>query len=349
MRFAIARWLVVVPVITVAALLALAGALAPWSLWGWSVLAAVVAAAVALAMRPSRGRRGLALAAALAFVVIAVIRVAATGGAGAPGRMLTLPGAGSSRWLGRLVDEQDVSLAGARVLTWRWPLVREERATLPRAMRAAYVDMRADVGLTPSPVLDTLVGRQRPDAFDAIVIARAGAAPAETAVVFLHGFAGSFTLECWLVARAADAIGAITVCPATGFSGRWSERDGERTLRATLDLLHDRNIRRVYLAGLSNGAAGAAALVPRYGPSLAGLILISGAPAVSAAPGVPALVVHGDRDPMASARAARAYATQHHGRYAGFDAGHFVLLTHRDETRAAIADWLRATEAALDR
>jgi len=59
MRFAIARWLVVVPVITVAALLALAGALAPWSLWGWSVLAAVVAAAVALAMRPSRGRRGL--------------------------------------------------------------------------------------------------------------------------------------------------------------------------------------------------------------------------------------------------------------------------------------------------
>jgi alpha/beta superfamily hydrolase len=333
----------------VTAVLALAGALAPWSVWGWSVLVAVGAVAVALAMRPSRRRRGLALAAALAVVVIVVIRIAATGRAGAPAHMLTLPGAGSSRWLGRLVDEQDVSLAGVRVLTWRWPLIREERATLPRAMRAAYVDMRADLGLTPSPVLGTLLGRQRSDAFDAIVVARAGDTPAESAVVFLHGFAGSFTLECWLVARAADAIGALTVCPATGFSGRWSDHDGDRTLRATIDFLHDRNIRRVYLAGLSNGAAGAAALASRYRTWFAGLILIAGAPAVSTAPGVPALVVHGDRDPMASARAARAYATQHHVRYAGFDAGHFVLLTHRDEVRATIADWLRATDAARAR
>ena len=164
-------------------------------------------------------------------------------------------------------------------------------------------------------------------------------------MVFLHGFAGSFTLECWLVARAADAIGAITVCPATGFSGRWSDRDGERTLRATLDFLRARNIRRVYLAGLSNGAAGAAALAPRFAGSLAGLILISGAPAAGPAAGLPALVVHGDRDPMASAALPRArMPRQHHARYAGFDAGHFVLLTHRDEARAAIASWLRATE-----
>src|SRR4029077_9562922 len=119
-------------------------------------------------------------------------------------------------------------------------------------------------------------GRQGPAAFDAIVIERArDAAPARSAVVFLHGFAGSFTLECWLVARAADAIGAITVCPATVLSGRWGDRDGERTLRATLDFLRARNIRRVYLAGLSNGAAGAAALAPRFAGSLAGLILIS--------------------------------------------------------------------------
>ena len=309
------------------------------------MLAAVAAAAVALAMRPSRRRRWLALAAALAAVAIVVVRIAATGRGDAAGHMLTLPGAGSSRWLGRLVDEQDVGLAGARVLTWRWPLVREERATLPRAMRAAYVEMRSDLGVTPSPVLDTLLGRQGPAAFDAMVVARADAVPARSAVVFLHGFAGSFALECWLVARAADAIGAITVCPATGFSGRWSDRDGERTLRATLEYLRARDIRRVYLAGLSNGAAGAAALAPRFGGApLAGLILISGAPAAAPAPGLPALVVHGDRDPMASARAARAYASQHHARYAGFDAGHFVLLTHRDQTRAAIAAWLRATD-----
>ena len=331
-------------------MLALAGVAAPWSLWGWSALAAVAAAAVALVLRPSRRRRWPALAAALVVVAIAVIRVAATGRAGAPARMLTLPDGGSSRWLGRLIDEQDVALAGARLLTWRWPLTREERATLPRATRAAYVEMRSDLGLTPSPVFDNLLGRQSPAAFDAMVVARQrDAAPPRSAVVFLHGYAGSFTLECWLVARAADAIGAITVCPATGFSGRWSDRDGERTLRATLDFLRARNIRRVYLAGLSNGAAGAAALAPRFAGSLAGLILISGAPASGAAAGVPALVVHGDRDPMASAGGARSYVTQHHARYAGFDAGHFVLLTHRKEARAAIAGWLLATEAARNR
>jgi len=57
-------------------------------------------------------------------------------------------------------------------------------------------------------------------------------------------------------------------------------------------------------------------------------------------------VVHGERDPMASARAARAFAERTHGRYAGFDAGHFVLLTRREETRASIADWLRRRPAA---
>jgi pimeloyl-ACP methyl ester carboxylesterase len=61
---------------------------------------------------------------------------------------------------------------------------------------------------------------------------------------------------------------------------------------------------------------------------------------------LPTLVVHGERDPMASSRAARTLATRAHGSYAGFDAGHFVLLTRREETRASIADWLHRREAA---
>ena len=122
-------------------------------------------------------------------------------------------------------------------------------------------------------------------------------------------------------------------------------RDGERTLGATLDYLHARGIRRVYLAGLSNGAAGASALAPRFAPSLAGLILIPGAPAAGTAAGLPALVVQGEHDPMASAAAARAFAARAHASYVSLDGGHFVLLMQRARTRDTIAGWLRRQES----
>jgi len=116
-------------------------------------------------------------------------------------------------------------------------------------------------------ISDTLLGRQVPGAFDTVVIEpRAesnSASPIKTGVIFLHGYAGSYTLECWLVASAARAIGAVTVCPATDFSGHWRGEAGEQIVRATLDYLHTRGIRRVFLAGLSSGAMGASVLAPR--------------------------------------------------------------------------------------
>src|SRR5262245_28166429 len=162
-----------------------------------------------------------------------------------------------------------MSLLGARVLAWRWPLLRDERDGLAADIRDAYVEMRGDVGGSPSPVLDTALGRQTPTGFDTIVLEPPPGASG-AAVIFLHGYGGSFRLECWLVAAAARPIGALTVCPATGFTGHWSGREGERIVGATLDDLRGRGIQRVYLAGLSNGAAGAAALAPKLAPSLAG-------------------------------------------------------------------------------
>jgi hypothetical protein len=321
----------VVPIVV----LALLGVRAPWSPTGWIVLASLGLAA-ASAFVGVRRRRWLRALAAASIAVVVVARLLSSG---APAVMVTLPGATSSRWLGRIVDEQDLSLAGARVLAWRWPLVRDERDHLVAEMRAAYVEMRRDAGASPSPVLDTAFGRQRPDGFDTLIFEAPGS-DSGPAVVFLHGFAGSFRLECWLVAQAARAVGAITVCPATGFAGHWSGPDGERTLRATLEYLHARGVRRVFLAGLSNGAVGASALAPKFRPKLSGLILISGAPASGGAAGLPTLVVHGQHDPMASAAAARAFAARAGADYVGLDAGHFVLLMQRARARDAIAGWL---------
>ena len=332
--------LVAAPVLAAVAILAVLGVRTPWSASGWIVLAALGVSAARLFVRAPRTRLLLWALGAVSIASVMAVRLLSSG---APDVMLTLPGATSSRWLGRIVDEQDVSLVGARVLAWRWPLTADERDGLAREMRAAYVEMRGETSASPSPVLDTAFGRQHPDGFDTLVFETPERASG-TAVVFLHGFGGSFRLECWLVARAARAIDAITVCPATALSGRWSGRDGERTLAATLDYLQARGIRRVYLAGLSNGAAGASALAPKFASSLGGLILISGAPAGGTYAGLPTLVVQGEHDPMASAAGARAFAARTHATYVSFDGGHFVLVMQRARTRDAIGRWLRQQE-----
>jgi pimeloyl-ACP methyl ester carboxylesterase len=319
------------------------GVMAPWSPSGWFALGTATVAAVALSIRDRGVRRGLGAVAAVLLVILLVVRIFSA--ADGMIRMVTLPLGTSSRWLGSVVDEQDIALAGARVLAMQWRLSPDERKRLLPALREAYVEMQRDDAFTPSPVLDTLLGRQSPGAFDTLVIeprAEASvAAPAKSGVIFLHGGSGGYTLECWLVARAARAIGAVTVCPATGFSGAWRGEAGEHILRATLDYLHARGIRRVFLAGLSNGAVGASALASRLASSLAGLILISGAPEAGASAGLPTLVVHGADDTMAPATSARAFAARVHASYVNLDGGHFALLTRRAEAREAIAGWLR--------
>jgi pimeloyl-ACP methyl ester carboxylesterase len=331
--------LVAVTLLLLVALLAVAGMIAPWSPWGWLGLGVATIAALALLVAKPRARRGLgAVAGTLLMTLLGVRLVGAERGTI---RMITLPAGTPSRWIGRIVDEQDVSLLGARLLAARWHLPPVERERLVPAMREAYAEMRRDDAVTPSPAPDTVLGRQGPGAFDTLVIEPPRGRSAQAGVVFLHGYTGSFTLECWLVAAAARAIDAITVCPATGFAGHWSGHDGERMLRATLHYVQARGVTRVYLAGLSNGAVGASALAPRYASSLAGLVLISGAPSAGGSGGLPVLVLHGSDDPIASAATARAFAARTNASYVGLDAGHFALLVRRAEAREAITAWLR--------
>jgi pimeloyl-ACP methyl ester carboxylesterase len=341
----VSRGIAVIAIVPIA-VLALIGIAAPWSLSGWVALAACALVASAGFFGAARTRRLLRVLGAAAIAVLVLVRVAAP--SGGSDSMLTLPGGTSSRWLGRVVDEQDVSLLGARALIRRWPMVREERDGLLRAMRDAYVEMRGDGGASPSPVLDTALGRQGATGFDALVL-EPPQGPPRAAVIFLHGYGGNFRLECWLVAQAARSVGALTVCPAMGFGGHWGGREGGDIFSATLDYLHSRAIYRIYLAGLSNGAAGASAQAVLWSHALDGLILISGAPAHGSSGGLPALVIHGERDPIASVKAARAFAAGNHATYLGVDGGHFALLMHRGETGAAIADWLQRRESAAKR
>jgi hypothetical protein len=165
--------------------------------------------------------------------------------------MLTLPGATSSRWLGIIVDEQDVSLLGARVLAWRWPLTADERDGLcARDARRLRRDARRDQRVPVHRCLTRRSDGSIPTASTRWCSRRRSARRARRSS-FLPRLRGK--LPPRVLARRTRARAEIDsgdgFAPRRGFSGRWGGRDGERTLAATLDYLHARGIRHVYLGG----------------------------------------------------------------------------------------------------
>ncbi len=178
----------------------IAGVRAPYSPSGWLQLAAL--SLLALGLLWKRKSKPLLLGALALLLAVAAFRLAAADRGEM--KMLTLPAAQSPRWLGRLLDEQDGSLIGAQLLREAWQLRGFDRDRLLPAMRDAYIDMRREHGATSTPAFDTLLGRQSPAAFDAIVIESQH--PARAGVIFLHGYAGNYALECWLMSEAREAI-----------------------------------------------------------------------------------------------------------------------------------------------
>jgi predicted esterase len=304
----------------------------------WSGWAYVLGALVVLVGAVTRKRRRPGLTrAGLAFVLLTACVRACTG-AGGETLTITTTGGSGARVLSRLLDEGDVATLGARVLVTAGALRDPDADEVPAALARAYAEMRAAEGDTPSPLVPTYVGLQRPDAADVIVVRPRG--PARGALVFLHGFAGSFALPCWQIAQAAADADLATYCPSVGWRGDW-RNDGENTLRRTVELARADGHTRLYLAGLSNGGIGASYLAPRMRGTFRGVILVSGAAPAAPPCGVRALVLHGGRDAMVSAGAGRAWASKNGARYVELQGGHFALLLRKDEARAAIARFLR--------
>jgi len=276
--------------------------------------------------------------------LVALVRInTGASGTGVSGEVgsTTTRHAESARYVDRLLDESDVARSGARVLFSTGKL-RDDANEVPAAMTKAYAEMRATEGDHPSPVVATYLGMQSPSAFDVLTYdpnqlpERNVVMPIENAVIFLHGFAGNFTLPCWQIARAVVDLNVLTVCPSTNWIGDWSTEDGEATLRQTITDLHARGIKRIVLAGLSNGGLGASHLAPKLSHHLSGLVLISGADPSAKKPGtVPTLVIHGKADTMTTFSAARQYATKTGAELVVLDAAHFAMLVRRHEFDAA--------------
>ncbi len=246
----------------------------------------------------------------------------------------------SARIVDRLVDERDIALSGTRVLVGAG-MFHDDADELPAKMRDAYKQMDAEQGDQPSPVVATYLGLQSPDDFDLIVISPPKANPTD-AVIFLHGYGGNFSLPCWQVSRAVADLHVLTVCPSTRWIGDWgTTKNGEATLRKTVDALHARGVTKIVLAGLSNGGYGASLLAPKMRGSFAGVVLISGAVPSAAPTGVPTLLIHGREDSMAGFGNSTDYVAKHPGaKLVALDAGHFAMLVRAESTNRALHDFV---------
>jgi pimeloyl-ACP methyl ester carboxylesterase len=203
-----------------------------------------------------------------------------------------------------------------------------------------------DGATTLSPFLMTYLNQQSPTAFDVVIQEPPETAQPKRGLIFIHGFGGNFTLQCWLVAHAGERVGALTVCPSTDQIGDWWSPQGEAILRETLAYMHRRGIERIYLAGLSNGGIGASDLANRFTSELAGLILISGADPDVPMSGLPVLVIQGEGDERIPAHLAEKYvaAAGAAATYLPLEGDHFVMLKQVDQVQDAIVNWLLKQE-----
>jgi fermentation-respiration switch protein FrsA (DUF1100 family) len=283
------------------------------------------------------------LAAGGAVLAMALLGRTVTASPRQPGfGIVTLPAADGPRTVNSLLPESDGALLAAAALD-----MQDGGESLKAVLHAAYARMDRTLGHPATPAIATYLGFQSPRAFDTIIIEPDGASPPETAVLFLHGFAGNFDVYCWHLALAAKATHTLVVCPSVGPLGDWWRPHGLLTVRRTIAYLHDRGIAHIHLAGISNGARGAATLAPLVASEIEGLILISGASPESAPPEVPLLVIQGERDGMMPAELSRSYLSRAVARrtYVPLPGGHFVFLSRTEEATRAISAWLKERTA----
>ena len=267
--------------------------------------------------------------------------------AGTHVNLITLPGQSGPRVLNRIFNEQDIVLFGAQLAPYFGAISPSEQISLDLKFGEAFKEMSQEGVTSLSPFLTTYLNRQHPDEFDVVIAEPRSGVPPKRSILFLHGFGGNFTVQCWLIARAGNQLDALTVCPSTRVNGDWWSPAGEATLQETLTYLEQRGIERIYLAGLSNGAIGASRLAEKFENRLTGLILISGADPSGTITELPVLVLHGKYDERIPVDMMEGYvsAAGPHAAYHLFEGDHFLLLKQADEVQEVILNWLSQQEA----
>jgi pimeloyl-ACP methyl ester carboxylesterase len=263
-------------------------------------------------------------------------------------KVIALPQGKASSPANALIDEQDSLIFGEALFHPIGGDSNNEHKGLTFAFLTAYSEMRKE-GNFSSPIVSTYLGLQRPNHFDAVIIE-----PEERpkfGVVFLHGYMGNVTAQCWEIAQAVKKLGGVTICPSTIWTGEWWQPNGQAILRATFDYVRAQGIQRIYLGGFSNGGFGISRLVSRWKDEqgLAGLFLIDGFTNGTSFKeiGLPILIIEGAQDERVPVAAARQFASEvgDLGTYAEVAGDHFLIMKHPDLVQNEIGNWLEKQES----
>ena len=261
-------------------------------------------------------------------------------------RVVTLPQGKETRWMNTLIDEQDTLIFGEAIFHRIGGVSPREHEQIADALHTAYSEMRGTQGIFPAPIISTYLNLQQPDAFDTVIIKPEIMRHPEVAVIFLHGYMGNVTAQCWEIAQAVGKFGAITICPSTDWTGQWWQPDGEKTLQATFRYLREQGIQKFYLGGFSNGGFGISRLATklRNEDGLVGLFFINGIAngADIKETGLPILIIQGARDERVPAREVSQIATVigDLGTYVEVDGDHFMIMKQPELVQNAMTDWL---------
>jgi pimeloyl-ACP methyl ester carboxylesterase len=267
-------------------------------------------------------------------------------------KVVTLPQGKETRWFNTILDEQDSLIFGETIFHYLGGDSRREHDQTAAALHTTYAEIRETRRVFPSPVISTYLNLQQPVSFDTVVIQPETILHPETAVIFLHGYMGNVTAQCWEIAQAAGKFGSVTACPSAGWRGQWWQPDGEAILAATFRYLREQGVEEFYLGGYSNGGYGIGRLVSklRKEDGLRGLFFIDGISegmSIREA-GLPVLIIQAMQDERVSAEEVRqvAEAIGDLGTYVELEGDHFIIMKQPEPVQNAIVEWLESQESA---
>lgn len=323
----------------------------PVTISGGLYLLAGALLAVGLILAPWQPRAlWVAVCGLIVMLAVAGVRFSLTRNEDSRLKVIVLPAAKESRPLNALIDERDSLLFGEALLHLMGGVSAREHEEIVQALSAVHREAKTANGIFPSPIVSTYLGLQKPDAFDAVVVEPTVTQPALTGVIFLHGWTGNVTIQCWQIAQAVDGIVALTVCPSTSWIGDWWTPQGEAILRESFAYLRERGIERIYLGGFSNGGNGVGSLISRLGSEieLKGLFFIAGMrnAAEVRETGLPVLVIQGTNDERIPVEKARQFAQEVGPRatYVELEADHFLIMKQPQQVQEEIRKWLEGQE-----
>jgi len=266
-------------------------------------------------------------------------------------KMITLPSGREARWSSYLIDEQDGLIFGEALFHRMGGDSADEHQGITSALFTDYSEMRATQRVYASPLISTYLNLQGSTHFDTVIIEPEINQPPEFAIVFLHGYMGNITAQCWEIARAIRVFGAITVCPSTDWTGAWWQPQGQAIVQETIEYLRGQGIQRFYLGGFSNGGLSINRLASQLKgeKGLGGLFFIDGIQEGMSIreTGLPVLIIQGTQDERIPAAGVRQVVgvIGDLGTYVELNADHFVIMKQPDQVQNAIVKWLEKFEA----